>query len=118
MRALAIFGLSIYGLANLFAGIFNWATIGSLPTYVNATLLLSGVVFLFAVVSLARRARYGRFIAILSLVLASALAGYNERVLGLGHPSHHLIPGAYTLLVLWAVIRATQKRRQKNMQPN
>jgi hypothetical protein len=113
MRLLAILGLGLYGVANLFAGIYDWSVVGRLTPRDDLLLIITGAVLVTAAALVARRARRARAATIAAMVLASALAAYNERVLGLGHPSHHLVRGAYTLLVLWAVWRSTRSQVQR-----
>ncbi len=108
MRLLAIVGLGLYGLANLFAGAYVAAE-GSLPVGVDAALLVTGALFVVAVVLAVRRSAFAFRVAVLALLLASALAVFNERVLGLGHPSHHIVRGLYTLVVFGAVLKGLRQ---------
>jgi hypothetical protein len=109
MRVIAIGGLGVYGVANLLAGIVDIALEGRLARHVEALLVFVGVVLLIGAILVARESSRAWMGALTGLVLASGLALYNERVLGLGHPSHHLIRGAYTLVVLIAVWKCTRQ---------
>lgn len=113
MRLSAIIGLFLYGAANLFAGIYGVTVVGGLPVHVTALLILTGFLLSVASVLLLRRSPNAIIIAAISLVSAFALALYNERILGAGHPSHHLFRGAFAVLVLWAAIRATRNKQHK-----
>jgi len=111
MRLVAIVGLLLYGVANLFAGSFDLATARRLPLGVDVGLLVTGALLLWAAALGLRRSRSAFLVAVTALVAAFALAVFNERVLGLGHPSHHLVRGAYTVLVLWAAYRGSSSTR-------
>ena len=101
MRILTGIGLLLYGIANLFAGTYDLSTARTLPFAVNGILLITGLVLIIAGVQVMRASRRAFAITVIALAAASALAVFNERVLGLGHPSHHIVRGAYTLLLLW-----------------
>jgi hypothetical protein len=113
MRVLAVGGLALYGVANLFAGVVDITGEHRLPGHVEVLLIITGVLLLVGTVLVAKGLGQGWSVALTAIVLASLLAVYNERVLGLGHPSHHLIRGPYTLLVLYAAWRCTRRVRER-----
>jgi hypothetical protein len=108
MKALSVGGLLLYGVANLFAGTLDLAAERDLPLGVDVGLVVTGGVLLGSAVLVARGSENAFSAALIGLLLASGLAVSNERVLGLGDPSHHLIRGPYTLVVLWASWRSTR----------
>ena len=114
MRILGIAGLLLYGIANIFAGTYDLLVAHTLSVGADAALLGTGALLTTAAIFAIRRAPSAFGMAVASLVLASALAIFNERVLRLGHPSHHLVRGAYTVLVLWAVWRSLRSVRRES----
>jgi hypothetical protein len=110
VRLAAIGGLLLYGLANIVAGFLDWVTVHRLSAGVDTALLLTGALLLLAGILTVLRSRFAFPAAVVSLGLAFALAVFNERVLGLGHPAHHLVRGLYTALVLWAAFRGSRLR--------
>jgi hypothetical protein len=110
MRFLASGGLLLYGLANVVAGFFDLVTVHRWGTGVDAALLLTGALLLLAGILTVLRSRFAFAAAVVSLGTAFALAVFNERFLGLGHPGHHLVRGLYTALVLWAAYRGSRLR--------
>ncbi len=109
MRLLAIVGLGLYGLANVFAGAYDLAAERRLPVGVDAALLVTGALLVVAVVLAVRRSASAFGVAAFALLLAAALAVFNERVLGLGHPSHHIVRGLYTLVVFGAALKGLRR---------
>ncbi len=103
MRVIAVGGLLLYGVANLFAGLFDLATDRGLALGVDAALLITGGLLVASGILAMRRSRFAFRAGSLALVLALALAVFNERVLGLGHPSHHIMRGLYTVAVFWSL---------------
>jgi hypothetical protein len=114
MRTLVLLGLGLYGAANLFAGIYDFAVAKELAGHTQVALVLTGALLTVSAVVVARRTQHARIITISSLVLAFVLAVYNERVLGLGQPIHHLFRGTYSLLLLWPVFRLTRPDRRSD----
>jgi hypothetical protein len=112
MRLAAIGGLLLYGLANVVAGSFDLVTVHRLGAGVDAALLLTGALLLLAGILTVRHSRFAFPAAVVGLGMAFALAVFNERFLGLGHPLHHLVRGLYTALVLWAAYRGSRLRDQ------
>jgi hypothetical protein len=108
MRVAAVVGLGLYGIANVFAAAYDLETGGQPPLFVDLLVLGTGLLLLAAMASVAWQRGPIRSLALIGLVLAFLLAVYNERVLGLGDPFHHLIRGAFSLAVLWAVWRSTR----------
>lgn len=105
MRLAAILGILLYGAANVFAGFYDLVMERRLAWGVDAGLLVTGALLVLAGILGWRRSRSAFPVAVVALVLAFALAVFNERILGLGHPGHHLFRGAYTVMVLWAAYR-------------
>ena len=116
MRFLAAGGLLLYGFANLFAAAVDLLRVRRLAWEIDAALLATGGVLALSGILALRRSKRAFMVAACGLALtfggrprrrvaAAALAIFNERVLGLGDPSHHIFRGAYSLLVLWAVYR-------------
>jgi len=108
MRFLAILGLALYGAANLFVGIYDWTAETRLVLHVELLLIVSGAILIGASFLVTRRSKHALALGIVSLLLAFGIAVYNERVQGQGHPGHHLVRAAYTLIVFWAVWRSTR----------
>jgi hypothetical protein len=100
--------LGLYGVANVLAGAYDLITEARLAPHVAVALVGTGALLMVATIAVAVGSQQARAIAIVALVLASALAVYNERALDLGHPTHHMVRGLYTLLLLWVVVRATR----------
>ena len=112
MKTVTLIGIGLYSVANLFAGTFDLIVTQSLPMLDAFALLLSGLVFV-ATFYFVWKERAGWFwMVIIALGIASAIAVFNERVLGLGHPSHHIYRGTYTLIVFVAAYILLRKKRQ------
>lgn len=102
MKVTTLIGIALYGVANIFAGTYDLFVTRQWPLYVDFALVISGLLFAVAYLSVLRSLRRSLALVILALAVASAIALYNERVLGLGDPSHHLFRAAYTLIVFGA----------------
>ena len=110
MRALATGGLWLYGAANVLAGVADLVARRGLPVAVSLGLIGTGILLIGAGLLTLRRSSHALQAALVALVLALALAVFNERVLGFGHPTHHFARVAFTLLILWSVVKARAAR--------
>jgi hypothetical protein len=100
MKTILIVCLVLYGIANLLAGGSDLFVVNQLPAYMAIFLVVSGILFL-AAAHFGFRNRPVIFILTLAATLfAFGLAIYNERVLGLGLPVHHLFRGIFSLILI------------------
>jgi hypothetical protein len=109
MRLFAIAGLGLYGVANVFAGTYDLVSLGSLAIGVDAALLVTGGLLLIATVLVLRGSVAALRVGVVALLSALVLAVFNERVFGLGQPSHHIFRGLYTIVVVWAVFKSARQ---------
>jgi hypothetical protein len=114
MRAVAIGLLWLYGAANVVAGTADLLAQHSLPVTIALGLIVSGALLAAAGVLTARGSPHALLVTLISVALAFALALFNERVLGLGHPSHHIGRGLLTAVIVWSVWRGRSQPVQSN----
>ena len=50
MKLVSIILLSLYSIANLFAGIYDLIQFNKLPLYIDIALIISGVIFILAII--------------------------------------------------------------------
>lgn len=112
MRALAIGALWLYGAANVVAGAADLAVQHALPVPVAFLLMATGALLIAGGVLSLRGSSHAVSFSAMALGFALVLGVFNERVLGLGHPSHHVVRGAVTAAVMWLVWRADAPRRK------
>ena len=74
MRVLAVLGLALYGVANLFAGIYDWTVGKRLVLHVDLLLIVSGTFLMGGSFFVARRWSHGLFVGVTSLLLAFGVA--------------------------------------------
>ena len=101
MKIILIISLTIYGIANLFAGGSDLFLLNQLPVYISILLVLSGILFFITVYAVLKEKSVLLLLTIVSTLLAFSLAIYNERILGLGHPSHHIIRGVLSIGIIY-----------------
>ena len=112
MRSLAIGGLWLYGAANILAGVADLAIQQVLPLAVALALIAVGALLVLSGVLTLRGSQHAVAHSAAALSLALLLAVFNERVLGLGHPSHHIVRGLVTVAIMWLVWRVSARPRQ------
>lgn len=113
MKISLLIVIGLYCLANLFAGLYDLFNVHILPITVDIFLILSGLVFLTAIYFIWKERKGWFWLVIISLVIASLIALYNERILDMGHPTHHIYRGAYTLVIFVVAYLLSKKSKNK-----
>jgi len=99
MKISLLIGIGLYCVANLSAGFFDILNVHRLPIAIDLILIISGILFLLTFVLILKEKKNWFLMILVSLLIASVIAIYNERVFGLGDPTHHIFRGIYTLII-------------------
>jgi presenilin-like A22 family membrane protease len=116
MKIITLIGVGLYSIANIFAGFFELAGPRYLPTVIAVMLILSGLLFALSFYYILKEKNGWFVLTISGLVLAFGIALFNERILGLGNPSHHIYRGFYSLLIMCSAYLFSKKEK-KSTQP-
>lgn len=100
MKVSLLLGIFLYSLANLFSGFYDLLKIKSLPIEIDLVLILSGILFVITFVFILKNLKYWFFMVLISLLIASTIALYNEKILGSGDPTHHIYRGIFSVIIL------------------